>query len=97
MYYYTNGRPKHEIIKGNDKRITITFSMRKGQDPIKMKLFNDFIDFVNNYFPVSVIKAIKKQGINNFSQDYFLFQKYFSAFSPNVTNSVSRLVCCILL
>jgi len=40
IYYYTNGRPSHEISEDQKNRITTTFIARKGSDSSKMNIFN---------------------------------------------------------
>lgn len=60
LYYYTNGRPKNEIITGNETRITTTFVSRPKEDSFKMRVFNNTVNTLNNILPPIVIRLIKK-------------------------------------
>lgn len=59
LYYYTNGRPEHELDKASRDRITTTFKERKGVDSSKMTTYNNAVNFANKVLPKSVIKMIK--------------------------------------
>ena len=59
LYYYTNGRPEHEISQKDKDRVTTTFAARKGQDSSKMKYFNWAVNTANAILPAPVIKFIK--------------------------------------
>jgi len=61
LYYYTNGRPADEISPENRKRITTTFTARKGQDSSNMKFFNGMVNFANDVLPPFVVRLIKKK------------------------------------
>ena len=60
LYYYTNGRPEHELAKSERGRITTTFAGRKGIDTKEMDRYNTFVNTVNRILPASVVKFIKK-------------------------------------
>ena len=60
LYYYTNGRPDDEISPENRKRITTTFTARKGQDSSKMNAFNGMVNFANDWLPPALVRIIKK-------------------------------------
>jgi hypothetical protein len=59
LYYYTHGRPEYEISEINRKRITTTFTARKGQDSKKMVVFNNLVNLANDWLPPAVVRAIK--------------------------------------
>lgn len=50
LYYYTNGRPADEV-ENNKDRINTKFVAREGQDSAKMKSYNRFATFVQNWAP----------------------------------------------
>lgn len=50
LYYYTNGRPVEELENKKD-RINTKFVAREGQDTGKMKSYNRFATFVQNWAP----------------------------------------------
>jgi 2OG-Fe(II) oxygenase superfamily len=58
LYYYTNGRPSHEVAATN--RITTNFQARKGQDGVKMKNYNGVINLITDLTPPLLLKAYKK-------------------------------------
>ena len=60
LYYYTQSRPEDEIREVNRKRITTTFAARKGQDSKKMTLFNNLVNFSNDWLPPAVVRIIKE-------------------------------------
>ena len=60
LYYYTNGRPDSEISEANRKRITTTFTARKGMDSTKMTVFNNLVNLANDFIPPIIVKGIKK-------------------------------------
>lgn len=60
LYYYTNGRPDHEISQAERDRITTTFAARKGMDSGKMQAYNTMVNTVNRVLPAPVVKFIKK-------------------------------------
>ena len=60
LYYYTNGRPDHELDKSQRGRITTTFASRKGMDSSKMDRYNNLVNFANRILPASVVRFIKK-------------------------------------
>lgn len=59
LYYYTNGRPDHELSKKEKNRITTTFVAREGKDSSEMKNYNSMVNLLNKILPNSVIKIIK--------------------------------------
>lgn len=60
LYYYTNGRPDHEVKKSQKDRITTTFAARKGVDSTKMKNYNTLINLANDLLPKRLVELIKK-------------------------------------
>lgn len=60
LYYYTNGRPDHEISKKDRKRITTTFAAREGVDSSEMKTYNRMVNLANDILPAGVVEFIKK-------------------------------------
>ena len=60
LYYYTNGRPAHEVNSVSQQRITTTFAARKGQDSVKMSVFNGLVNFANDVLPPFIVRLIKK-------------------------------------
>ena len=61
LYYYTNGRPRHELSASQQNRITTTFKGRKGVDQAKMDRYNTIINLANRLLPDSVIRFIKSK------------------------------------
>lgn len=64
LYYYTNGRPKDELNPADQDRMTTTFVGRKNVDSLKMKQYNQIINFSNRVLPtpfIRLIKAIRKK------------------------------------
>jgi len=61
LYYYSNGRPKHEVSKDSENRITTTFKGRKGMDSAKVDSYNTVVNLANKLLPDSVIKFIKSK------------------------------------
>jgi hypothetical protein len=59
LYYYTNGRPKHELSKGDENRVTTTFKAREGMDSADMKRYNGMVNLANKVLPDSVVRFIK--------------------------------------
>ena len=59
LYYYTNGRPEHELSAADKGRITTTFRGRAGQDNSKMKAYNTLVEVANKYLPAGVIAFLK--------------------------------------
>lgn len=59
LYYYTNGRPVHELSKHDRNRITTTFKARKSLDSSNMKYYNGLVNFMNKVLPEPVIRFIK--------------------------------------
>ena len=60
LYYYTNGRPKADLKKNQQNRITTTFAPRKGEDSVQMKNYNTMVNLVNKVLPKPIISFIKK-------------------------------------
>lgn len=60
LYYYTNGRPEHEVSAEQRNRITTTFAARKGQDSSKMTAFNKTVNLANDLLPPIVVRTLKK-------------------------------------
>ena len=60
MYYYSNGRPSHEVDVSQKGRITTTFADRKGIDDPNMKRYNNMVNLVNDLLPPIVVRTIKK-------------------------------------
>lgn len=60
LYYYSDGRPDHELSARDRDRITTTFVARKGQDSLDMTLYNTFVNTVNKLLPPAVVAFIKK-------------------------------------
>lgn len=60
LYYYTCGRDEAEIKPISKNRITTTFFSRDKQDNVKMKAYNNLVNFANNWFPPVLIAMIKK-------------------------------------
>ena len=62
LYYYTNGRPQHEIVKDQEKHSTL-FKSRVGndKDDIAFKPRNnyDLESFVKDLTPPIILKAVK--------------------------------------
>lgn len=58
FYYYTNGRPVHEINPGKEILTTTTFIARE-QDSTKMKRYNAFVVFLQNILPPILVKTAK--------------------------------------
>ena len=61
LYYYTNGRPKHEIDKKTENRVTTTFKGRKGIDSKEMDNYNRMVNLANKVLPTPIIKFIKSK------------------------------------
>ena len=65
LYFYTNGRPAHEINSGLEDHTTL-FKARKGDEvDIKMRKFNagqSAKDFVKDLIPPIITKTIKKSS-----------------------------------
>ena len=59
LYYYSNGRPSHELNKKEATRITTTFAAREGVDSTEMKRYNTLVNGLNKVLPQPVIKFIK--------------------------------------
>ena len=59
MYYYTNGRPEHEIIKGIESHSTI-FKAREGESIVAEKSSYRAKDLVKDLTPPIFIKVLKK-------------------------------------
>lgn len=62
LYYYSNGRPKEEIIEGNESHGTI-FKARKNDvsDKKSLNAFNDPKRFLKEFIPPILIKLLKKK------------------------------------
>ncbi|MEE9438477.1 MAG: 2OG-Fe(II) oxygenase [Saprospiraceae bacterium] len=60
LYYYTNGRPDHEVPNKDKNRITTTFAVRKGIDGGDMKRYNTFVNLANDILPTKAVEFIKK-------------------------------------
>lgn len=58
FYYYSNGRPAHEINTGKE-RITTVFVSREGQDSGKMKFYNKLQNIALQITPPIVFTTIK--------------------------------------
>jgi len=58
LYYYTNGRPKGEVM--SDNRITTQFRARK-QDGAKMRNYNRLKDFMTNVIPPFLLRLLTKR------------------------------------
>ncbi|HMP28914.1 MAG TPA: 2OG-Fe(II) oxygenase [Saprospiraceae bacterium] len=61
LYYYTNGRPAHEVSKADESRITTTFKGRKGLDDTSVDRYNTIVELAHKLLPESVIKFIKSK------------------------------------
>lgn len=59
LYYYSNGRPEHELDKSQRDRITTTFAERKGMDSPNMKVYNSAVNFANKVLPAGVVRFLK--------------------------------------
>ena len=60
LYYYTNGRPAHELKASERQRITTTFVERKGVDSPAMRRYNTVVNLANRLLPPAVVRFIKK-------------------------------------
>lgn len=60
LYYYTNGRPEHELDKKSRNRITTTFKAREGVDNAEMKRYNGMVNMANKILPDVVVRTIKR-------------------------------------
>lgn len=58
IYYYTNGRPANEV--SGHQRITTNFRSRKGQEPVKMQLYNKIVNVAVDLLPPIVLKLYKR-------------------------------------
>ncbi len=61
LYYYTNGRPEHEINASDKNRITTTFKGRKGEDNWRMAFYNGAVNFANAILPDALVRFIKSK------------------------------------
>ncbi|MFT5511793.1 MAG: hypothetical protein ACI8SE_000186 [Bacteroidia bacterium] len=60
LYYYTNGRPSHEVNEGLEDHTTL-FVERKGVESEKsMRTYNTVVNLANNWMPPVIWKAIKR-------------------------------------
>ncbi len=60
LYYYTNGRPAHEINEGLEDHTTL-FVDRKGVETEKsMRVYNGIVNFANDWMPPVVWRTIKR-------------------------------------
>jgi len=60
LYYYTNGRPAEEV-ENNKERINTKFVARDGQDSGKMKSYNKFATFVQDWAPPVMLRWWKNK------------------------------------
>lgn len=60
LYYYTNGRPAEEV-ENNKERISTKFVAREGQDSGKMKSYNRFATFVQDWAPPAMLRWWKNK------------------------------------
>ncbi|TVR82024.1 MAG: 2OG-Fe(II) oxygenase [Saprospirales bacterium] len=60
LYYYTNGRPEHELDSASRNRITTTFTGRNGIDSGKMKRYNRLVNVANDVLPPILVRTLKK-------------------------------------
>lgn len=60
LYYYTNGRPAEEV-ENNKERISTKFVAREGQDSGKMKSYNRFATFVQDWAPPVMLRWWKNK------------------------------------
>mgnify|MGYP003946943433 FL=1 len=59
LYYYTNGRPSHEVNEGLEDHTTL-FVDRKGVESEKsMRKYNAVVNFASNWMPPVIWRAIK--------------------------------------
>jgi Rps23 Pro-64 3,4-dihydroxylase Tpa1-like proline 4-hydroxylase len=61
LYYYTNGRPAHEVSKADEDRITTTFKGRKGMDNPGVDRYNTMVELAHKILPDSIIRFIKSR------------------------------------
>lgn len=59
LYYYSNGRPEHELDKSQRHRITTTFAERKGVDSPAMRIYNNAVNLANRILPPALVKLLK--------------------------------------
>lgn len=60
LYYYTNGRPAEEV-ENNKERINTKFVAREGHDSGKMKKYNRFVTFVQDWAPPAMLRWWKNK------------------------------------
>jgi hypothetical protein len=60
LYYYTNGRPAEEV-ENNKDRISTKFVAREGKDNSKMKSYNRFANFVQDWAPPAMLRWWKNK------------------------------------
>jgi hypothetical protein len=60
LYYYTNGRPPEEV-ENNKDRISTKFVARDGKDNTKMKSYNRFANFVQDWAPPVILRWWKNK------------------------------------
>ena len=60
LYYYTNGRPAEEV-ENNKERINTKFVAREGQDSGKMKKYNRFVSFAEDWTPPVIVRLWKNK------------------------------------
>jgi hypothetical protein len=63
IYYYSDGRPDHELTRSQRNRITTTFVARKGKDSINLILYNFMFNLANRLLPKAVINYIKNSKL----------------------------------
>jgi hypothetical protein len=60
LYYYTNGRPAHEVNEGLEDHTTL-FVDRKGVETEKdMRRYNAVVNFATDWMPPAIWRAIKR-------------------------------------
>ena len=60
LYYYTNGRPAEEVENKKD-RINTKFVARDGKDSGKMKKYNKFVGFAEDWAPPAIVRLWKNK------------------------------------
>ena len=58
LYYYTNGRPKGEVVNRN--QVTTQFRSRKFEDSLEMKNYNRLVNLVTDLMPPMLLKLYKR-------------------------------------
>lgn len=60
LYYYSNGRPDHEVDVMDQNRVTTEFASRRGKDGLNMQLFNGLVNVANDLLPPVLVRGIKR-------------------------------------